>query len=203
MQWRSMHPCYNVHQSSSSTKGFAVVVNLAYGRLGLTVDLPADRTDVVEPLDTPGLADEAQAIAHCLDAPIGTLPLRNLAVPGDRVVIVVNDGTRPMPSARVLPAILRRLSHLPCQDITILVATGTHRANTTGELELMLGRDVVQNYTVVNHDARDNASLSTVGTTHRGHPILINRLFVDADVTVIPALWSRISSPAFRVVQSR
>jgi nickel-dependent lactate racemase len=162
-----------------------LIVELAYGRHGLSVELPEDRTDVVEPRDVPGLLDEAAAIAACLDAPLGTAALRDLTKAGDRVVIVVNDGTRPMPSDRVLPGILERLAHVPRQDITILVATGTHRANTADELDAMLGVGIRETYRVVNHDARDDSTLISLGTTSRGHPIEINRLFVEADVTII------------------
>jgi len=87
-------------------------VVLAYGRAGLAVELPDDRTDVVEPRDVPGLPHEPAAIAAALRAPLGTLPLRALADPDDDVVIVVNDGTRPMPSARAAPA----RSPSPCSD---------------------------------------------------------------------------------------
>jgi hypothetical protein len=61
-----------------------VIIILAYGRNGLKIDLRADRTDMIEPTDTPGLADEA---SHCPDRPIGTLPLRQLTSSGTRVVI--------------------------------------------------------------------------------------------------------------------
>jgi lactate racemase len=152
-------------------KEYMVHVELAYGRHGLNVTLPDHPTDVVEPRDIPGLPNEAAAIDASLDAPLGTPALRELASSGDRVVIVVNDGTRPMPSDRVLPSILSRLSHIPRPDITIVVATGTHRANTPDELDAMLGPDMRRDYHVVNHDARDDSSLVSIGTTRRGHPI--------------------------------
>ena len=39
------------------------------------------------------------------------------------------------------------------EDVTILIATGTHRINTPPELERMLGRDILSRYRVINHDA--------------------------------------------------
>ena len=44
---------------------------------------------------------------------------------------------------------------IPPEDITILIATGTHRTNTPAELEHMLGADIVRRYRVLNHDSRD------------------------------------------------
>jgi nickel-dependent lactate racemase len=133
----------------------------------------------------PGLADEQAAIATALRAPIGTRPLRDLVDAGDDVVIVVNDGTRPMPSARVLPPLLAALDHLPHERITLLVATGTHRANTLAELGEMLGPAIARGYRVVNHDARDESSLVYLGRSTRGHPVYLNRLYVEASVKIL------------------
>lgn len=160
-------------------------VMLAYGRDGLEVELPDNRTDVVEPRDVPGLTDEPAAIAASLRNPLGTAPLSELASPAGTVVIVVNDGTRPMPSARVLPLILSALSHVLSDQITILVATGTHRANTLEELNEMLGPEIVRTYRVVNHDARDPATLVACGQTSRGVPILLNRRYMEASVKIL------------------
>ena len=160
-------------------------VMLAYGRTGLAVDLPDRDTDVVEPIDVPGLLDETAAVTAMLRAPLGTPPLRELVAPGDRVVIVVNDGTRPMPSARVLPPILAELSEVPRENVTILVATGTHRANTPAELHDMLGPDIARSYRVMNHDARDDSALVYLGATRRGHPIYLNRVYLEASVRIV------------------
>src|SRR5579884_2301389 len=160
-------------------------VTLAYGRDGLTVELPDAATDVIEPREVVGLPDEAGAVSAALRAPLGTAPLRELAAPDDDVVIVVNDGTRPMPSARVLPPLLAELAHVPRERITILVATGTHRANTPAELDEMLGPAIARGYRVVNHDARDTSLLVYRGTTTRGHPVYLNRLYLEASVKIL------------------
>lgn len=160
-------------------------VLLAYGRDGLEVEVPEERADVIEPRDVAGLPDEATAITSMLRQPLCTPPLRDLANAGDRVVIVVNDGTRPMPSARVLPPLLTELAHVPRENVTILVATGTHRANTPAELDEMLGPDIARGYRVVNHDARDDDTLVSLGRSSRGHPILLNRLYMEAPVKIL------------------
>ena len=160
-------------------------VTLAYGRDGLEVELPDGRTDVVEPVEAPPLSDEQAALTAALRAPLGTVPLRALARPDDTVVIVVNDGTRPMPSARVLPPLLAELDHVPRERVTILVATGTHRANTSAELDEMLGPELARGYRVLNHDARDTSSLTYLGRSTRGHPIYLNRLYLEASVTIL------------------
>ena len=159
-------------------------ITLAYGRDGLTVDLPDGRTTVIEPAHAPGLPDQAGALRDALRNPIGAAPLRRLVRSDQTVAISVCDITRPMPSAVVLPVLLSELAHVPSGQITILVATGTHRANTPEELEAMLGRQVVRSYCTVNHDAFDASALGHVGDTPDGIPIWLNRRWTEADVRI-------------------
>jgi nickel-dependent lactate racemase len=159
-------------------------IDLAYGRGSLTIEVPDDRTTVIEPSHLPGLPDVRAALVSALRNPIGTPPLRRLVGRGQTVAISVCDITRPMPSATLLPVLLAELSHVPNDQITILVATGTHRANTQAELEEMLGSEILQNYEVVNHDAFDESTLAPLGETTDGVPVHINRRFLDADIRI-------------------
>ena len=161
-------------------------VVLAYGRAGHPVDLPDRNVDVVEPREMPGLADETEAVRAALRAPIATAPLRELAGSEGEVVIVVNDGTRPMPSARILPPMLDELRHVERERITILVATGTHRANTPAELEEMLGPQVVRE--LPGGQPRRTGlrgTLRHLGGSNRGHPIWLNRRYLEARVKIL------------------
>lgn len=160
-------------------------VNLAYGRTGLMVDLPAAQTTVIEPTYVPGLPDQQGAIRNALRNPLGGGPsLRRLVKPGHLVAISVCDVTRPMPSKTVLPVLLRELAHVPANHVTILIATGTHRPNTPDELDEMLGPDIARNYRVVNHDAFDAETLEHAGESSGGIPIWLNRIWLAADVRI-------------------
>ena len=159
-------------------------VDLAYGKSGLTVDLPDDRTTVIEPTYLPTLADPRGALIAALRNPIDRPPLRRLVKRDQTVAISVCDITRPAPSATVLPVVLGELAHVPRDQVTVLVATGTHRGNSDEELEEMLGRDVVRDYRVVNHDAFDRASLADVGVTSAGMPVALNRIWTESDVRI-------------------
>lgn len=161
-----------------------MLVNLAYGKTGLKVNFPDDRTTVIEPTYVPGLPDERGALLNAIRNPIGAPPLRQMVRPEHTVAISVCDVTRPMPSATVLPVLLRELSHLPPDNVVILVATGTHRSNTPEELERMFGREVTQSYRVVNHSAFDKSGLERVGDTPEGIPIWLNRHWVESDIRI-------------------
>jgi len=160
-------------------------VNLAYGRGHLTVELPDDRTTVIEPSHIPGLADERGAVFAALEKPIGTLPLREWIKPGNQVCILFTDITRATPNERLIPWLLEYLKDVPREQITLLNQLGTHRPNTTAELEQMLTPAVVKNYRVVNHEPENPDALVQVGTTRDGTPALLNRRVVEADVRIV------------------
>lgn len=160
-------------------------VQLAYGETGLTVELPADRTTVIAPEHRPGLADERAAVRTAVRQPIGTLPLRQMVRPSDRVCVVFTDSTRATPNERLIPWLLEELAHVPATHVTLLNSTGTHRANTSAELARMLTPEVTARYRVLNHDCHDAASLVEVGRMRDGTPALLNRHLVAADVRVV------------------
>ncbi len=160
-------------------------VDLAYGRTGLRVTLPDDGVDVVEPVDRPGAPDSAAALREALRNPLGTAPLHRLADATDTVAIVFCDITRPAPNHLMIPAILAELAHVPRENIVLINATGMHRPNTQAELSEMLGRDIVANYRIVNHDSTDKSQLRFLGETASGGPVWINTHYLDASVKIL------------------
>lgn len=70
------------------------------------------------------------------------------------------------------------------ENVTVLIATGTHRKNTPAEIEGMLGADVVRRFRVVNHVARDPSTLVDLGTMGRGVPVQLNREWMAADLRI-------------------
>ena len=160
-------------------------IDLAYGKTGLTIDLPGDQTSIIEPQFIPGLPDELGAIKTALRNPIGTSPLRKSIKPGQKVGISVCDITRPMPSKRILPVILNELKHVHPSNITIFIATGTHRKNTPSELFSMLGELPMNGgYNIVNHDAFSQANLTKVGVTKEHIPIFLNTDWIETDFKI-------------------
>lgn len=163
------------------------VVGVPYGREVVHINLPAGRLrdnagmSVARPASNP-----LRAVEVALDAPIGSERLGALVQPGYKVTIVVDDLTRPTPVHLLLPPVLDRLIQggLRSSEITILVATGTHRPMTSDELRARLGDAAVDGYRVVNHDYRRTGDLVDLGSTPSGIPIKINRLVVDADLVI-------------------
>ena len=157
-------------------------ISLAYGRGRLAVNVPEERTTVIEPSYIEGLPDEATTIRHALRQPIGAQPLRTLVSTEHTVAISVCDITRPMPSSTLLPVLLEELSHVPTTQIKILIAAGTHRECTHDELVEMFGESIVDNCQIINHNAFDESSLVHLGEVKPDVPVWLNRHWVDADI---------------------
>ncbi len=161
-------------------------IKLAYGRTGLNVRIP-EPADVLTPKFIPGLRDARAAIREALRDPIGSAPLAELVKPGDRVVIVHTDITRATPNDLVLPVLLDELEKagIAPKNITLLNGLGTHRVQTENELRVMLGDRIVAGYRCLQHNCSDEANLASLGVTARGHPVRINREYLEADVRIL------------------
>lgn len=127
--------------------------------------------------------DHLSVLERALDEPFGTDRLENLAKGSEKVVIIVDDMTRPTPVDKLLPSIIRRLflAGIDESKICILIATGTHRPMNREELQRKIGAEIVERFKVVNHDYRQDEMLVNLGTTPSGIPITVNRLVAEAD----------------------
>jgi nickel-dependent lactate racemase len=132
------------------------------------------------------MSDWQSALESALDRPIGAPPLSELARGKGSAAISVCDITRPAPNRLTLPPVLRRLEHagIPRERITILIATGLHRAATESEIREICGEEIASAYRVVNHDARNLVSHRHLGSTRSGTPVYIDERFAAADLHI-------------------
>jgi nickel-dependent lactate racemase len=157
-------------------------VTLAYGRSGLTVEVPDDAA-VITPVPHDAAPDVPAELRRALREPVSGPPLRERVRRGQTVAISACDGTRAQPRHLMIPAVLEELDDVvDLDDVVVLVATGTHRANTDAELRAMFGDAVVDSVSIVNHDSRARDTHRFVGTHGDGVPVWLNERWVDADV---------------------
>jgi nickel-dependent lactate racemase len=159
----------------------------AFGKTGLVVTLPdGPHYDVAEIRSAAPLENVAAALGEALDYPIESKPLVELAAGKRTAAISVCDITRPAPNRVTLPPLLERLhaAGIPEGGITILIATGLHRAATCEEIQSILGPEIPGRYRVVNHDARAFGDHESLGSTRRGTPVYIDKRFMEADLHI-------------------
>ncbi len=155
-------------------------VEILYGRGHVVVDVPGDCSTVIEPQRQAGLADEYAEFLRAVRQPIGSAPLADLMKPGESLVIVTSDGTRPVPNKKLIPWILDELRVKPA-SVTVIVGTGAHRPNTPEELLEMFGERVMGECRVINHNSFDDSTMEQVGVTPRGVNVRLCREYVKAD----------------------
>ncbi len=166
-------------------------LTLDYGRTGLNVELPAER--VVGPLtirDVPPVEDAEAAVAHALDEPIKSAPLRELARGRKNACILICDITRPVPNRTILGPTLRFLHEagIARDRVLLLIATGLHRPSTPEEKLEMLGADIASTYRVEDHHGTRLDEHTFLGTTPRGVPAWIDTRYVRADLKIATGL---------------
>ena len=161
----------------------------------MIIDFPYPEYEQIAPVEVPdanllgvyapravGAVDEESVLRRGFAEPSGAPRLREAPRRDDRVLILIDDGTRGTPIPRVLPYVLAELSAagVPDDRIALLTAPGTHRAMTQDELAHKLG-EFNGRFAVHQHRWLDESSLHEFGYTGDGTRVTANRLLAQAD----------------------
>ncbi len=164
-------------------------IRLPWGKEEIKVTLPAEwqfRREIV-PVPVCAVADEEQEISTALRQPAGSLPLSEMSLAGKKVLIVIDDITRPTPVKKIMRAVWREMAQasISPREAEVLVALGMHRPMTAEEIKLRLGLDDLSAISVVNHDCFNASELTELGFTSGGSRILVNRRVAEADLVIL------------------
>lgn len=163
-------------------------INVPYSKTGMNLKIDDENLKAVlvsKAHDFKVYKSESEIVEESMDNPIGSLKLEELAKNKKSVVIITSDHTRPVPSRIIMPIILRRLRKFnPCIDVKILVATGFHRPSTKEELIFKLGKDIVENETIIIHKSTEDENMIKAGVLPSGGDFYINKLALEADLLI-------------------
>ena len=122
----------------------------------------------------------AELVLEALKNPIGAPRLSEIVKPGEKVVIITSDVTRPVPSYKIIPPVLDELQSVgvKLEDITVVFALGCHRNQTQEEMKKLVGEEVYNKVRCVDGDPDDCVHL---GRTKMGTPVDITRIVAEAD----------------------
>lgn len=161
---------------------------LPYGRTALPIHVDEERLKAVMQARIHTYmpdADGQTLVRRALESPIGTKRLRELAVGKEKVVIVTSDHTRAVPSRITLPLLLAEIrAGNPKADITILIATGLHRATTEEEQRRMFGDSIVDHEKIAVNNAFCKDDFVSLGTLPSGAEFCVNRIAAECDLLV-------------------
>ena len=150
-------------------------IDLTTGTGQQPVEIPdANLLGVLEPNEVAPVQDPGAELDRLVAAAAGFLDA------GHRVLVLVNDYTRPTPNE----LILERLEPLlEGRDVRFLVCLGTHRPPRGREFERIFGPGFYARHAgqVDVHDCRDRGKLFFKGKTRRGTPVWFNRGLLRAE----------------------
>lgn len=128
---------------------------------------------------------EEELVRQALNNPIQSKKLSEIGKGKKKITIVTSDHTRPVPSRITLSIILEEIrSTNPNAEITILIATGLHRATTEEEQRRMFGDSIVDNEIIKINDAFDSEQFVNICTLPSGANFNVNKIVVDCDLLI-------------------
>jgi nickel-dependent lactate racemase len=144
-------------------------IQVSYGQGSVHIDCPEENlAGIIFPNEVPQ-RDEGEVLEQALAHPLAA---------GTVGEFLVNDATRPTPTARILDHLAGVIDK---KSLRFLVATGSHRPPTPTEFTEIFG-PWFEGYqkNIFVHDAHAQADMVPLGTTSRGTPLALNRRVVDA-----------------------
>ena len=159
-----------------------IIIPIPYGKehVDLNIEIPHE---IITPNDVK--VDELpKIIAHALGNPVAMEPLDQFVQKSDRLLVLVNDATRPTPTAKVLEEMYDLLkSH---NDVRFLVATGAHRGPTEDEFRYIFGKAYNEfKDQIFVHDARKDEDMEYLGVSSNGTEMYLNKMVNEAGNIIV------------------
>lgn len=160
--------------------------SIRYGKQRIPFQLPDGcRFAVLQPKPVAAAPNPQQEISRALDQGIG-VSLATLCAPGKRVCIISDDISRPTPVAQILTELLPRLFALGIakEDVSFVLALGSHRRMTVQEITEKLGAATVHEYPVYQSSFADASELLDLGKTEDGTTISVFKRVMQSDIRI-------------------
>ena len=148
-----------------------MLIELGMGEDLQQVEIPKKNIqDILMPNDVKGSLEGEAEVRRALLSPTGSRRLGQIVRPGEKIVLITSDMTRPMPSRTVLPVVLEELykAGVKEEQITIVFALGSHRQHTEEEKKRLVGEAVYSRIRCVDSDPLDCVCM---GKTAYGTPV--------------------------------
>ena len=161
-----------------------VKTDIRYGKDGkMPLVIPGGiRCEIVYP-NAVKCGDERETVMNALAKPLGGRTLDEFLSGAKSVLVVVNDATRPTPTAKMLDCFFDRLNG---KNTHFISAVGSHRPPTEAEHRDMFGShyDELKERILV-HDCRKDSDMVSFGKTRLGTDIKLNRAVAEHDRIII------------------
>lgn len=163
-------------------------MKLKYGKE--EIQLPIQDKNIIQILNSnkqKALLYPENRLKNLLKNPINSPSLKDLMnqKKAKKILIVVNDITRPTPYELILPPLLDELHYIDIkkENIIFMVATGIHRSNSQEEIKEIFGENIFFTYKFINHDCDDLHS-KDLGNLKSGNKLWVNPIVSDIDFII-------------------
>jgi len=157
-------------------------IKIPYGKEKVEVEVDDDRVlGLIEPNPVYS-GDETETIQKGIQNPINSKSFDEFIGDAKDLLFIVNDHTRPTPTAKVLDAIYDKVKD---KDIKFIIATGIHRGPSEDELDFIFGKyHTLLKDRIFVHDSKKDEDMVYLGTSSAGTEMYVNKLGVEANKLV-------------------
>jgi nickel-dependent lactate racemase len=157
-------------------------VDIPYGKEKINVKI-SQPCEVLVP-NKVIVKDQDEIIEKALKNPIGKESFEQFAKKTEKLLVIVNDATRPTPTSKILDYLFPIFSSHP--DVKFLIATGVHRAPTEEEYRFIFGKsyDTFKDQ-IFAHDARKEEDMTYLGKSKNGTEMYINKMVSEIGNVVV------------------
>jgi len=163
-------------------------MKLKYGKE--EIRLPIQNKNIIKVLnlkEQEALLNPENNLKELFKNPINSPSLRDLIIQKEakKILIVVNDITRPTPYEVILPPLLDELHQIGIkkENIIFIIATGIHRSNSPEEIKEIFGEDIFSTYKFINHNCDDH-NLKDLGNLESGNKLWVDPIVSDIDFII-------------------
>jgi nickel-dependent lactate racemase len=154
-------------------------VEIPYGERTIKVELEEARiAGLVKGNDVKPALNERETILSAIFHPLNSPNLRDFLAGPTPILCIVNDGTRPTPTAIILEAIYNLIKLV---NIRFLVATGAHRPPTEDEYRCIFGQLYDEFKSLIYpHNSRSASDMVYITRSRNGTDVYLNKMVAEA-----------------------
>jgi len=153
-------------------------IRIPYGKEKVDVEVGENRiAGIVEP-NVVSVGDETETIRKGIEQTVDSRSFNDFIANDEDLLFIVNDYTRPTPTAKILEVIYPKIKD---KNAKFIIATGIHRAPTEEEFKFIFGNyhDLLKDRIYV-HDARKDEDMVYLGVSSTGTEMYVNKVGIEA-----------------------
>jgi nickel-dependent lactate racemase len=154
-------------------------LRIPYGTTSVDLDVEqGTEVEFASPAETPA---NVESISESLENPCDSVDLQEFITERKKLLVAVNDHTRPTPSYEVMKHL-----HFKNKEVTTIIASGSHRLPNPQEIQRIVGGNAPSyDGRLILHRSDDQSSLRPFGETRRGTKLFFNQLLFEVDGIIV------------------